>query len=74
MIEQATSFTGTVGRHLLCRLSRLSPEGLKAEVARLVEQAQFEGVQLTGEGGLLPDMIRQAVEVALQGEMTEHLG
>lgn len=50
------------------------PEGLKAEVARLVEQAQFEGVQLTGEGGLLPDMIKQAVESALQGEMTAHLG
>ena len=50
------------------------PEGLKAEVARLVEQAQFEGVQLTGEGGLLPDMIKQAVEAALQGEMTAHLG
>ena len=50
------------------------PEGLSAEVARLVEQAQFEGVQLTGEGGLLPDMIKQAVEAALQGEMTAHLG
>lgn len=50
------------------------PEGMKAEVARLVEQAQFEGVQLTGEGGLLPDMIKQAVEAALQGEMTAHLG
>ncbi len=50
------------------------PEGLRAEVARLVEQAQFEGVQLTGEGGLLPDMIKQAVEAALQGEMTAHLG
>lgn len=50
------------------------PEGLKAEVARLVEQAQFDGVQLTGEGGLLPDMIKQAVEAALQGEMTAHLG
>lgn len=50
------------------------PEGMKAEVARLVEQAEFEGVQLTGDGGLLPDMIKQAVEAALQGEMTAHLG
>jgi putative transposase len=47
---------------------------MKAEVARLVEQAQFEGLQLTGEGGLLPDMIKQAVEAALQGEMSAHLG
>jgi putative transposase len=43
-------------------------------VARLVEQAQFDGVGLTGEGGLLPNMIKQAVEAALQGEMTGHLG
>jgi DNA invertase Pin-like site-specific DNA recombinase len=50
------------------------PEGTRAEVARLVEQAQFDGVQLTGEGGLLLDMIKQAVEAALQGEMTGHLG
>ena len=47
---------------------------MKAEVARLVEQAQFEGLQLTGECGLLPDMIKQAVEAALQGELTAHLG
>jgi putative transposase len=50
------------------------PAELSAEVTRLVEQAQFDGVQLTGEGGLLPDMIKQAVEAALQGEMTAHLG
>jgi len=50
------------------------PAELSAEVARLVEQAQFDGVQLTGEGGLLPDMIKQAVEAALQGEMAAHLG
>jgi putative transposase len=49
-------------------------EEMKAEVARLVEQAEFDGVQLTGEGGLLPDMIKQAVEAALQGELTAHLG
>ncbi len=50
------------------------PERMSAEVARLVEQAQFEGVQLTGEGGLLPAMIKTAVEAALQGELTAHLG
>jgi putative transposase len=47
---------------------------MREQVARLVEQAQYEGVQLTGEGGLLPDMIKTAVEAALQGEMTAHLG
>lgn len=45
-----------------------------AQVARIIEQAQAEGLQLTGEGGLLPDMIKQAVEAALGAEMTDHLG
>jgi putative transposase len=53
---------------------RPMPAQLSEQVARLVEQAQFDGIQLTGEGGLLPDMIKQAVKAALQGEMTAHLG
>ena len=40
------------------------------QIARIIEQAQEQGLQLTGEGGLLPDMIRQAVEAALHAEMT----
>lgn len=50
------------------------PAELSEKVAELVEQAQYDGVQLTGEGGMLPDLIRQAVEAALQGELTAHLG
>jgi deoxyhypusine synthase len=46
------------------------PGEMRERVARLVEQAQVDGIQLTGEGGLLPDMIKQVVEAALQGEMT----
>ena len=45
-----------------------------SQIARIIEQAQEQGLQLTGEGGLLPDMIRQAVEAALHAEMTDHLG
>ena len=45
-------------------------EGVDAEVARIIELAQAEGLQLTGEGGLLPGMIRQAVEAALNAEMS----
>ena len=47
---------------------------VEAQVARIIEQAQAEGLQLTGAGGLLPDMIKQAVEAALHAEMTDHLG
>jgi transposase-like protein len=53
---------------------RQVPAELSEQVARLVEQARYDGIQLTGEAGLLPDMIKQAVEAALQGEMTAHLG
>ena len=44
------------------------------QIARIIEQAQGQGLQLTGEGGLLPDMIKRAVEAALSAEMTDHLG
>ena len=47
---------------------------VEVQVARIIEQAQAEGLQLTGAGGLLPDVIKQAVEAALQVEMTDHLG
>ena len=47
---------------------------VEAQVARIIEQAQAEGLQLTGAGGLLPGMIKRAVEAALHAEMTDHLG
>ncbi len=34
----------------------------------------LEVLQLTGKGGLLPGMIKQAVEAAMHAEMTDHLG
>lgn len=48
--------------------------GLDAEIDRIIEQAQSEGLQLTGEGGLLGGMIKKAVESAMNAEMTGHLG
>jgi hypothetical protein len=80
---QTGSLTGSVGSQagvpvMMVKADAASsgvpvPEGLSAEVARLVELAQFEGVQLTREDGLMPDMIKQAVKAALQGEMVAHL-
>jgi putative transposase len=40
----------------------------------LVEQARSEGLQLTGDGGLLAKLTKLVVESALQGEMDDHLG
>lgn len=50
------------------------PGQMDEQIARIIEQAQAQGLQLTGEGGLLPDIIKQAVEAALQAEMSDHLG
>ena len=40
----------------------------------LVARAQTEGLQLTGEGGLLQQLTKRLLESALEGEMSDHLG
>ncbi len=43
-------------------------------VAMLVERTRSEGVQLTGQGGLLQQLTMRVLESALEGEITDHLG
>ena len=45
-----------------------------ARLQELVDQARAEGLQLTGEGGLLAKLTKLVVESALEGEMDDHLG
>ncbi len=40
----------------------------------LVAQARAEGVELTGDGGLLTGLVRQVLRIGLEVEMSEHLG
>ncbi|WNI19483.1 IS256 family transposase [Actinacidiphila sp. ITFR-21] len=40
----------------------------------LVDRARNEGLQLTGEGGLLQQLTKRVLESALEGEITGHLG
>jgi putative transposase len=40
----------------------------------LVARARAEGVDLTGEGGLLTDMVRQVLQTGLEVELADHLG
>ena len=40
----------------------------------LVARARTEGVELTGEGGLLTGLVRQVLQCGLEVEMAEHLG
>ena len=43
-------------------------------IDELVGRAQAEGLQLTGEGGLLQQLTKGLLESALEGEITDHLG
>ncbi len=43
-------------------------------VAALADRARSEGLQLTGEGGLLARLTKRVVEAAVEGEMDDHLG
>ncbi|QKZ18139.1 IS3 family transposase [Streptomyces chartreusis] len=43
-------------------------------VAMLVERARSEGLQLTGQGGLLQQLTKRVLESALEGEIIDHLG
>jgi putative transposase len=42
--------------------------------AELVAQARAEGVELTGDNGLLTGLVRQVLQTGLEVEMTDHLG
>jgi putative transposase len=42
--------------------------------AELVERARSEGVELTGDDGLLTVLVRQVLQKGLEVEMTDHLG
>ncbi|MFI8194794.1 IS256 family transposase [Streptomyces sp. NPDC085946] len=43
-------------------------------VTMLVDRARSEGLQLTGEGGLLQQLTKRVLESALEGEITDHVG
>lgn len=43
-------------------------------INELVARAQTEGLQLTGDGGLLQQLTKRLLESALEGEITDHLG
>ncbi|WP_255218425.1 transposase, partial [Nocardia abscessus] len=40
----------------------------------LVDRARSDGLQLTGNGGLLQQLTKRVLESALEGEVTDHLG
>jgi len=51
-----------------------APESVREWAEQLVAQAREDGVALTGEGGLLTDLMRHVLQTGLEVEMAEHLG
>jgi hypothetical protein len=43
-------------------------------IAQLADRARSQGLQLTGEGGLLARLTKTVIESALEGELDDHLG
>src|SRR5919205_3399244 len=57
------------------RARAATPAGVDpALVNQLVAQAREQGLQLSGEGGLLQQLTKIVLESALDGEITDHLG
>lgn len=55
--------------------TKATPAGVDpALVSQLVTQAREQGLQLSGEGGLLQQLTKIVLESALDGEITDHLG
>ena len=55
--------------------TKTMPAGVDpALVSQLVTQAREQGLQLSGEGGLLQQLTKIVLESALDGEITDHLG
>ena len=53
------------------------PQGAVSEeqlISMLVDRARIQGLQLTGEGGLLQQLTKRVLESALEGEITDHVG
>ena len=47
---------------------------LRDWAAELVDRARREGVELTGDNGLLTALVGQVLQTGLEVEMTDHLG
>jgi putative transposase len=52
-------------------VDRLLDQGFLDELMAKVDEG---GVQLTGEGGFLPELVKRVLEAVLQAELTDHLG
>ncbi|MFC5754977.1 IS256 family transposase [Actinomadura rugatobispora] len=67
--------TGTSTEAVVAESDKPTTAAVEQElVGRLVAQAREQGLELTGEGGLLAELTKRVLESALEGEITDHLG
>ncbi len=66
--------TGDAGLVPARGLPDLDGPEMREWAAELVDRARQEGVDLTGEGGLLTAMVRQVLQTGLEVELEDHLG
>jgi Transposase, Mutator family len=52
-------------------VDRLLEQGFLDDLTAKVDEG---AVQLTGEGGFLPELVKRVLEAGLQAELTDHLG
>ncbi len=71
MTKRTTEESGLVPARGLPALD--GPE-MREWAGELVARARAEGVDLTGEGGLLTAMVRQVLQTGLEVELEDHLG
>ena len=64
------SVVESADRQVVVRLDDLDQQ----LVGQLVDRARSQGLQLTGEGGLLAQLTKTVIESAAEGEMDAHLG
>ena len=55
-------------------LPEMDGPGMRVWAEELVARARDEGVELTGDGGLLTAMVRQVLQTGLEVELADHLG
>jgi transposase-like protein len=76
MIKETPEMTESVVEQESVEKPAVTPPAASDEqlVAMFVDRARSEGLQLTGEGGLLQMLTKRVLESALEGEITDHLG
>ena len=68
MVEKSKPGAGSLARETV---DEMVEAGLLDELMAKVDGG---GLQLTGEGGFLPELTRRVLEAGLQAELTDHLG